>query len=157
MNDSTNPVLSKNRNHSSIWVVGLFSLIWNVMGCANYIWQMNISPDVLGNMTVAQQAIIENRPSWATAGFAIAVFAGAFGSLLLLLRKSSALWFFLLSVIGVIVSMLPLFGIVNSGVEFSGFEKVMYLLLTPLLAAFLVWYTRWAISRGVVGHASARQ
>ena len=150
MNESTNAAI-KQSTHLSVWVVGIVSLIWHVMGCANYLWQMNMSPDALSAMSEAQRAIIENRPAWATAGFAIAVFAGAIGSILLLLRKSLALVFFVLSVVGVIVSMLPVFGIVKSGVVFSGFEKTMYLVLTPLFGAFLVWYTRWAISRGWVG------
>ncbi len=151
MNQSTDRAIKRSA-HWSVWLVGIIALVWNVMGCANYMWQMNMSPDALSAMSAAQRAIIENRPAWATGGFAIAVFAGAIGSVLLLLRKSLSLVFFVLSVIGVIVSMLPVFGIVNSGVVFSAFEKTMYLVLTPLLAAFLVWYTRWAISRGWVGN-----
>ncbi len=150
MNDNTVPETHV-KTHWSLWVVGVLSLIWNLMGCANFIWQMNISPGDLTSLSEAQRAVIENRPVWATAGFALAVFAGAIGSILLLLRKRAALVFFLLSVVGVIITMLPLFGIVSSGVVFSGFERVMYLLLTPVVAAFLVVFTRVALRRKWAG------
>lgn len=143
------------KTHWSVWVVGGLSLIWHLMGCANYLWQATMSAEALTGMTAAQQAIITDRPAWATGAFAIAVFGGAIGSILLLLRKRLSLWFFLLALIGVIVSMIPVFGIVNSGVEFSMAERVMYLAMTPLVGAFLVWFTRLAIRRGWIGDGPA--
>ena len=113
-----------------------------------------MSADALTSMTAAQQAIIVDRPAWATGAFAIAVFGGAIGSILLLLRKPLALWFFLVALIGVIVSMIPVFSIVNSGVTFSAFEKIMYLGLTPIFGAFLVWFTRLALRRGWLGNGT---
>jgi len=150
-----NDTISK-KTHWSVWVVGGISLIWHLMGCANYMWQMNMSPEALASLSEAQRAIIVDRPAWATGAFAVAVFGGAIGSILLLLRKSSALIFFVIALLGVIVSMIPVFGIVNSGVVFSGFEKVMYLILTPLFGAFLVWFTRLAIRLGWIGSGTAR-
>lgn len=136
--------------HWSVWVVGIMSLVWSLMGCANYLWQTTLGPDDLSALSEAQRAIIQNRPAWATGGFAIAVFGGAVGSVLLLLRKSAALIFFVLSLVGVIVSMIPVFGIMGS-VNFSGFERTMYLILTPLVAAFLVWFTRLALRKSWIG------
>ena len=141
----------KNKTHFSVWIVGVLSLIWHLMGCANYIWQMNMGEEAISAMTEAQSAIINGRPAWATAGFAIAVFGGAIGSILLLLRKASALIFFALALLGVIVSMIPVFGLVGSGVTFSAFEKTMYLIMTPIVGAFLVWFTRYAIRSGWIG------
>ncbi len=146
MNDAV-----KVKTNWSVWVVGGLSLIWHLMGCGNYMWQATMSADMLSALTEAQRAIIVDRPAWATGAFAIAVFGGAIGSILLLLRKSAALIFFLVALIGVIVSMIPVFGIMSSGVSFSLFERVMYLGLTPLVGAFLVWYTRFAMRRGWVG------
>ena len=150
-----NTAVAQKKTHWSVWVVGGLSLIWHLMGCANYLWQATMSAEALTGMTAAQQAIITDRPAWATGAFAIAVFGGAIGSIFLLLRKRLSLWFFLLALIGVIVSMIPVFGIVNSGVEFSMAERVMYLAMTPLVGAFLVWFTRLAIRRGWIGDGPA--
>lgn len=148
------PVVGK--THWSIWLVGGLSLVWHVMGCMNYLYQATMGSDTLAKMSVAQQAIIVDRPAWATGAFAIAVFGGAMGSILLLLRKRMSLWFFLVALIAVIVSMIPVFGILNSGVEFSMMERVMYLAMTPLVGAFLVWFTRLALRRGWFGDGSVR-
>ena len=149
-NSTDNPGRDKPDTHWSVWVVGIMSLVWNLMGCANYLWQTTLGPEDLNALSEAQRSIIENRPAWATGGFAIAVFGGAAGSILLLLRKSAALIFFVLSLVGVIVSMIPVFGIMGT-VNFSGFERIMYLILTPLVAAFLVWFTRLATRQNWIG------
>ncbi len=78
--------------HWSFWVIGGVALIWNVLGSVNYVVQMN--PETVEAYRASERAIIEGRPFWATTGFAIAVFGGALGSILLLLRRSAALnWF----------------------------------------------------------------
>ena len=87
--------------HWSFWAIGAVALIWNVMGIMNFFWQM--TPDTLAAMPESQRAIIKGRPAWATGAFAIAVFGGALGCLLLLLRKSAAYYLFVASLLGVLV------------------------------------------------------
>ena len=70
--------------HWSFWIIGFVALIWNVMGSINYFIQMDA--DVVATFPETHRAIIEGRPVWATAGFAIAVFGGSLGCLLLLFR-----------------------------------------------------------------------
>ena len=80
------------------WVVAIISLLWNLLGCWNYIIQQD--PLVVANMPEVYQFIIENRPIWATVAFAVSVFGGAVGSILLLLRRKIATGLFSLSVLG---------------------------------------------------------
>src|SRR5438034_5122800 len=97
--------------HWSFWIIGAVALIWNVMGVINFFGQMNA--DALAAMPKAQRAIIEGRPAWATGAFAIAVFGGALGSLLLLLRKSAAYYLFIAALLGVIVQLIHTLGILD--------------------------------------------
>lgn len=90
--------------HWSFWLIGAFALLWNVMGAMNYLGQMNA--EMVAAYPETHRAIIEGRPAWATAAFAIAVFGGALGCLLLLLRKSVAYYLFIASLVGVIVTMI---------------------------------------------------
>ena len=151
MNDAT-----AIKTHWSVWVLGGVSLVWHLMGCANYLWQATMSPDVLATLTEGQRSIIDGRPAWATGAFAIAVFGGAVASILLLLRRRLALVFFVIALIGVIVSMIPVFGIISSGVSFSTAERIMYFALTPLFGAMMVWFTRVSIRRGWIRSGMAR-
>jgi hypothetical protein len=129
--------------HWSFWAIGTVMLIWNVMGVVNYFAQMD--PDVLAAYRESERAIVEGRPAWATGAFAIAVFGGALGCLLLLLRKSAAFYFFIASLLGVIVTMTHTLGV---GIDF-GLGEILGIILMPLVvAAFLIWYSKQAEIKG---------
>ena len=138
---------NKNVNavHWSFWVIATFMLIWNVMGCINFFVQMN--PDMVASYRETEQAIISGRPAWATVAFAVAVFGGALGCLLLLLRKSAAYYLFIASLLGVIVTMPHTLGL---GIDF-GLGEILGIILMPLaVAAFLIWYSKQAERKGWV-------
>ncbi len=141
MNDET-----VRRVHWSFWVIGAVALIWNVLGGVNFFVQMNA--DVVTSFPETARAIIEGRPAWATGGFAIAVFGGALGCLLLLLRKSAAYYLFIASLLGTIVTMIHTISIARSTIDFSPFEIFMMILMPLVVAAFLIWYSKHAESKG---------
>jgi hypothetical protein len=131
--------------HWSFWLIGVVGLVWNVMGILNYFMQTNADPVVA--MNEVQRAIIEGRPAWATGAFAIAVFGGALGCLLLLLRKSAAIYFLVASLLGVIVQWLPHLGLIGSTTN-DTFQIVMYILSPLVVAIFLIWYAKLAGRKG---------
>ena len=112
------------------------------MGVINYFVQMNA--DSLSSFPEQYRPIIEGRPAWATAAFAIAVFGGSLGCLLLLLRKSAAFYILIASLLGVIVSMMHIFGVAG----FSSFEIWMGILMQLVVTAFLIWYSKLAERKG---------
>ena len=135
--------------HWSFWVIGTVSLIWNVMGVVNFLVQMN--PEMLNAYRESERMIIEGRPVWATAGFAIGVFAGAFGCLLLLLRKPAAYHVFIVSLTGVIVTMIHTLGI---GIDFSFVEILGFIVMPVAVAIFLIWYSKLSLRRGWIQESS---
>ena len=82
------------------WLVAAAGLLWNLMGCLNYVMQTN--PETVASMPQIYQDIINLRPAWATAAFAIAVFGGAVGCILLLLRRRVAVQILVLSLLGIV-------------------------------------------------------
>jgi len=126
--------------HRSFWAIGAVALIWNVMGVINFFMQMN--PDALADYPEAARSLVEGRPVWATGAFAIAVFGGALGCLLLLLRKSAAYYVFIVSLLGVIVTNIHAFGIAGSTEIWVGS------LMSLVVSAFLIWYSKQAESKG---------
>ena len=141
MNDET-----VGRVHWSFWAIGAVTLIWNVMGVINFFVQMNA--DALASFPESHRAIVEGRPAWATGAFAVAVFGGALGCLLLLLRKSAAYYLFIASLLGVIVQLIHTLGIASSTIDFGPFDILMIILMPLVVAAFLIWYSKWAESKG---------
>jgi len=132
--------------HWRFWAIGAVALLWNVMGSINYVLQM--IPDVLATYSESERAIVEGRPAWATGAFAIAVFCGTLGSLLLLLRKSAAYYLFIASLLGVIVTMIHTVSLAVSTIDFSPFEIAGVILMPLVVAAFLIWYSKHAESKG---------
>ena len=130
--------------HWSFWVICAVTLIFNVMGVINYFVQMNA--DSLASFPESYRPAIEGRPVWATAAFAIAVFGGSLGCLLLLLRKSAAFYVFIASLLGVIVTIVHIFGVAG----FSSFEIWVGILMQLVVTAFLVWYAKHTESKGWV-------
>ncbi len=141
MNDET-----VGRVHWSFWAIGAVTLIWNVMGVINFFMQMNA--DALASFPESHRAIIEGRPAWATGAFAIAVFGGALGCLLLLLRKSAAYYLFIASLLGVIVQLIHTLGIARSTINFNPLDILMIILMPLVVAAFLIWYSKRAERKG---------
>jgi len=132
--------------HWSFWAIGAVALIWNVIGVINFLVQMNAT--ALDSFPESHRAIIESRPAWATVGFAIAVFGGTLGCLLLLLRKSAAYYLFITSLLGVMVTMTHTIGIASSTNDFSPFELLTMVLMPLVVAAILIWYSKQAESKG---------
>ncbi len=128
--------------HWSFWIISVVTLIFNVMGVTNYFAQMNA--DSLASFPESYRPIIEGRPAWATEAFAIAVFGGAIGCLLLLLRKSAAYYLFIASLLGVIVTMVHIFGVAG----FSSFEIWIGVLMQLVVTVLLIWYSKQAESKG---------
>ncbi len=124
------------RVHWSFWVICIVALLFNAMGDINYFVQVNA--DSLDSFPEHYRPIIEGRPAWATAAFAIAVFGGSLGCLLLLLRKPAAFYVFIASLLGVIVTMVHIFGVVG----LSSFDVWVGVLMQLAVTVFLIWYSK---------------
>lgn len=131
--------------HWSFWLIGAVALVWNVMGAINYMVQMDAN--AIAAFPESHRAIIVGRPAWATGAFAIAVFGGTIGCILLLLRKPTAVYLFIASLVGVVVTMIHTIDVVGSTAGFSLFEIFMMILMPLVVAAFLVWYSKHAEHR----------
>lgn len=126
--------------HFSFWVVAVLGLVWNLMGCLNYIMQSN--PDTVAQMPEVYQLLISERPAWATMAFAIAVFGGAVGCILLLLRRRVAVPVFVLSLVGIFATAVFTFMLVG---------MVPSMMLSLLVGAALLWYSTIARRSGWLG------
>ena len=122
--------------HWSFWVICIVTLIFNAMGDVNYYVQVNA--DSLDSFPEQYRPIIEGRPAWATGAFAVAVFGGSLGCILLLLKKPAAFYVFIASLLGVIVTMVHIFSVVGLG----SLDVWMGVLMQLAVTVFLVWYSK---------------
>jgi len=124
-------------------VVAGLALAWNLLGVMAYIMQMMMTPEQFAALSQAEQDLYANTPAWATGAFAIAVFGGAAGSLLLFLRKVSAEKILILSLAGVVVQMFHSFFLSKSFEVFGPGGAIMPVMVL-IIAVGLVWLARTA-------------
>lgn len=136
MTDSTNkpPVW--------FWIVSVVALLWNGLGVMAYLTRAFATDEMIAALPEEQQAeFLTEYPAWYTAAFAIAVFAGALGSLGLLLRKKFAYSLFVLSAIGAIVQHVYLF----MNIEMA---SVVMPIMIIVVCLFLIWFSKKSSAKG---------
>lgn len=127
--------------------ISIFALIWNLLGVFAYIAQMMITPEILDTLPEAERTIIENTPSWAISAFAVAVWGGALGSLLLLLKKKIAVYVLALSFAGVLVQLYHSIVIANSIAVYGPGDLIMPIMVL-LIGGGLIWYSNDLTKKG---------
>jgi len=128
------------------WVVSGIALVWNLLGILGFMTTVNLSPEALAAMPEVEQEIYRTTPIWATIGFAVGVFAGAIGSLGLLLRKSWAKPLLIASLIGVLFQMFHAI-ILAKGFEVYGFNRMIMPMAIIAICIFLVWFASMSEKR----------
>lgn len=88
------------RTPAHLWIVGILAVLWNGFGCFDYLMTQTRNADYLAMFTDAQRAYFESFPAWMEGAWAVGVWGGLLGSLLLLARSRWAVIAFALSLLG---------------------------------------------------------
>ena len=131
---------------SAFWIISVLALLWNIMGVIAYLGQAYMTEEVLKMLPQGEQDYHNNVPAWVTGIFAIAVFAGAFGSIGLLMQKKWANILFIISLIAVITQFIYNF-FIQTDVEITG-VKMIWPLVVLIIAILLVFLSRKATKEG---------
>ncbi len=129
------------------WVVSILALLWNLLGVASYFWNVTMTEEGLSEFSEAEQALYSNTPTWVTAAFAIGVFGGTLGCILLLLRKHLANIVLIISLGAVLVMNFYWFVLKNS-LAITGIGNLVMQSLVIGIGIFLVWFSRSATAKG---------
>ena len=141
----------RDRTPWHLWVVGVLSLLWNGFGCYDYT-MTNLRGDTYlreFGYTDEQVAYFNAMPAWMTAAWAIGVWGGLLGSLLLLLRRRWAVPAYAVSLLAVVVSLVHGF-LLSDMSEVMGTEASVVQVVIFVLAALLLWYSSRMAKRGVL-------
>ena len=88
------------------WVVAGLALLFEAFGCFMYLVQVSADH---ASLPLDQRAMWDATPTWMVAAYAIAVWVGVVGALLLLMRRKLAVPVLLVSLIAVVVQFSGLF------------------------------------------------
>ena len=125
------------------WLISTLALIWNLIGVFNYLTQAFMTDEILASLPQDQQLMYQEVPAWVTAAFAVAVFSGTIGAVLMLLKKKIATTFFILSFIG-IISQMSYGLLINENTDSYGPMGLLMPLMIISIGGYLIWYSKKA-------------
>jgi hypothetical protein len=129
-----------------LWIVGVLALLWNGFGCYDYLMTNLKNQTYLSQFTADQLAYFESLPAWLTGFWAVGVWGGLAGSILLLMRSRYAVWALGLSFVGALVGMG--YQMFMTDMPASMKEGAMGIIpwAVMIIAAFLLWYS-WSMEK----------
>ncbi|MDO5505377.1 MAG: hypothetical protein Q4F49_03670 [Pseudoxanthomonas suwonensis] len=134
---------------TSLWGVGVFGLIWNLIGVGFFIMQVGMGEQALAAMPLEQRAVYEATPAWIYVFYGIATIGGALGALGLLLRRRWAAPVLLIALVALafqVVSGL----LVTPMLETGGVTSLAFPVVLLVIATLLWGFARRMAARGVL-------
>ena len=129
-----------------LWIVGILALLWNAYGCYQYLMTETGNQAYLSSLPAEWHAYWESLPGWLTAFWALAVWGGLAGALLLLMRSRYAVWAFAVSFVGVVVDLG--YQLFMTDIPASLRQGMLGMLdwLILAVAGILLWYS-WSMDK----------
>ena len=131
-------------NAAPAWLrlASLAALLWEIAGCALYI--MRVSTDPAG-LPPDQRAIFDATPAWVLAAFAVAVWSGLAGAILLLMRRRIAAPVLLLSLVAVVAQNSAL--VLDPGLRNLVASDDLLVPFVIVVVCYAIWHMAWQARR----------
>jgi hypothetical protein len=132
------------------WVIAALFLLWNVIGCGLYLVEVTMTDaqyaEAYGE---AMAAARDFYPAWAVAAYAVAVWGGLLGAILLLLRRGLSVTLFSLSVIAAVIGFIPSF--ISAPLrEAAGTTFWVMPVIVVFIGLVEVWFARRSRANGML-------
>jgi len=137
------------RTPRHLWIVGIVALLWNLIGAMDYIMTETENEGYMSKFTPEQLEFFYSFPVWLVALWAIAVWGGVLGAVLLLLRKKLALPVLVVSFLCMVVTAIHNYGFAG-GADIVGGVGLVFSAVIFVIAFALVMYARGMTRKGVL-------
>ena len=122
----------------------LASILFMLIGCAGYLMDVTSDP---ASLPLDQRALMEARPTWQVAAYAIAVWVGLAGAVLLFMRRKLAEPLLLVSLIACVFTFLPYF-VVPGVRDLVTTGEIAFGLIIIAITWSIFWFARHSRQRG---------
>lgn len=120
------------------------SILFMLIGCGSYLLDVTSDPSTL---PLDQRTVAEARPPWGMAAYAIAVWVGLAGAVMLVLRKKLAQPLMLVSLVATAVTFLP-YAIVPDVRDNITPNDIAFALVVLAITWTIFWFARHSAQRG---------
>lgn len=131
-----------------LWIVGIITLLWNLMGAFDYLMTQTKAEWYMGQFEQAQLDYFYSFPTLLVVFWALAVWGGVLGNILLLLRNRLATPVFVVSFVSMAGTAVYNYGFSNS-MEVTGSTGLIFTVVIFIVALGLVLYSRAMCKQGV--------
>lgn len=133
------------------WIIGVLLLIWGAIGASMYVLEMTMSDaDYIKTFGDEANEIRPLIPAWSIAGYAVGVWFGLLGSLLLLLRKRFAVPAYIISFLGALIGW-GWYVITPKASAMMSTNGGWYMMaLVIFLCLFSIWWSRKKAADGTL-------
>jgi hypothetical protein len=133
-----------------LWAVGALGILWNGYGAFDYTMSNLKGEEYLKSvgMTAEQIAHFVAMPSWMTALWAIGVWGGVLGSILVLMRNKLAVPVFIASLVAFVGSVI--YSVIIEPAPHSGPGMLAMHAVIFAGCVFFVWYSMRAKKQGLL-------
>lgn len=132
-----------------LWVVGTLGVLWNAVGAFDYLMTQTRNESYMAQFTPEQLDFFYGFPTWVVALWALAVWGGLLGTVLLLLKKRLAAPVLLGSFVAMVVTTFHNF-VVADGLEVIGGTGLAFSAVIFVVGLALWLYARAMARRGVL-------
>ena len=126
------------------WVAAGISVLFMALGCWMYLSVVTADPATL---PLDQRNLMEAEPTWMVAAFAVAVWSGLVGAVLLLMRKKVAVPVLLVSLVATIVNFLP-YAVVRQVRDLTTTNDIAIAVAVILITGTIYSFARHSRQRG---------
>jgi hypothetical protein len=138
------------RTKWQFWAIGIIALIWNAGGAFDYVMTQTRNESYMSGFTSEQLEFFYGLPAWTVAAWAIGVWGGVLGTILLLLRKRAAVWAYGASIVGIAITTFQNYVLAN-GFEVAGDAfSLAFSAAIIIVAVALLLYARAMHRRGIL-------
>jgi lipid-A-disaccharide synthase-like uncharacterized protein len=133
-----------------LWLVGIAGGLWSLIGVMSFMLTEMRVEAVMSQYPSEQRQYFESFPWWAVAFWALGVFGGVVGCLLLLLKNRLAFQVLVVSMIGAIVSNLGGLFLLGGMKVMGGASALGFASFIIAFAGSLAYYARAMGRKGVL-------
>ncbi|PZX17569.1 hypothetical protein LX81_01294 [Palleronia aestuarii] len=134
------------------WLIVTLAFFWHLFGCLDYTATQMDWPFWMQNLSARQELYVQRMPDWIDGTWAVSVWAGLLGALLMAVRARFAPLMLFISFIALTVLAIWAYVFATPDVEDVAGPEALWILVGAAVLGLLLWLYARAMNRiGVIG------
>lgn len=130
------------------WVICVLGLLWSLGGGYDYLMTVTENADYMARVPAETLEYYNGFPNWLLWPWAIAIWGGVLGWVLMLLRLKLAIPVFLVALGGLVINMIY-FGL-TGGYSIMGLMGTIMMGVVLAISVFALWFARRSRAKGTL-------